>query len=133
RLLSFSVPPEYLQRLTFVGGSWNRSDARVTLSTLFICSPESPLLASRNSRICDFTSKMSGNPVRLGSNRARKFPAFGIIIGNINAKNVALVSATVPNIEDIASWIGNKRRNAVFEFAEDFRPCKPTRHVAGVP
>ncbi|KAF9265706.1 P-loop containing nucleoside triphosphate hydrolase protein, partial [Marasmius fiardii PR-910] len=48
-----------------------------------------------------------------------------------------VVSATVPNIQDIASWIGSIRgggRDAkVFEFGEDFRPCKLTRHVIGVP
>ncbi|KAJ7256507.1 Sec63 Brl domain-containing protein [Mycena haematopus] len=47
-----------------------------------------------------------------------------------------LVSATVPNIHDIAAWIGNKRRDdaaIVFQFGEDFRPCKLTRHVVGVP
>ncbi|KAJ6618834.1 Sec63 Brl domain-containing protein [Mycena sp. CBHHK59/15] len=45
-------------------------------------------------------------------------------------------SRCVPNIQDIAHWIGNKGRDsgaAVFEFGEDFRPCKLTRHVVGVP
>ncbi|KAK0211119.1 Sec63 Brl domain-containing protein [Desarmillaria ectypa] len=48
-----------------------------------------------------------------------------------------LVSATVPNIQDIASWIGSARRNGssakVFEFGEDFRPCKLKRVIVGVP
>jgi ATP-dependent DNA helicase HFM1/MER3 len=48
-----------------------------------------------------------------------------------------LVSATVPNIEDIASWIGRSdfrdRPAEVFEFGEEFRPCKLTRHVYGIP
>ncbi|KAK0463719.1 uncharacterized protein EV420DRAFT_1729062 [Desarmillaria tabescens] len=48
-----------------------------------------------------------------------------------------LVSATVPNIQDIASWIGSARRDGssakVFEFGEDFRPCKLKRVVVGVP
>lgn len=48
-----------------------------------------------------------------------------------------LVSATVPNIQDVASWIGNGSDVAspakVFEFGEEFRPCKLTRHVIGVP
>ncbi|KAG6900409.1 hypothetical protein C0993_011102 [Termitomyces sp. T159_Od127] len=47
------------------------------------------------------------------------------------------VSATVPNIQDIAAWIGsNSQSNApakVFEFGEEFRPCKLTRFVIGVP
>ncbi|KAK0196704.1 hypothetical protein F5146DRAFT_1153057 [Armillaria mellea] len=48
-----------------------------------------------------------------------------------------LVSATVPNIQDIASWIGSARCDGspakVFEFGEDFRPCKLKRVVVGVP
>ncbi|KDQ33025.1 hypothetical protein PLEOSDRAFT_1073367 [Pleurotus ostreatus PC15] len=46
-----------------------------------------------------------------------------------------LVSATVPNIRDIASWIGNSRRDGpslCFEFGEEFRPCKLTRHIYGI-
>ncbi|KAJ6490602.1 Sec63 Brl domain-containing protein [Mycena vitilis] len=53
-----------------------------------------------------------------------------------SAVRFALVSATVPNIKDIAAWIGNKRRDdaaTIFEFGEDFRPCKLTRHVVGLP
>lgn len=64
-----------------------------------------------------------------------------------------LVSATVPNIDDIAAWIGNPRksgpahvlkvglfRNPVprkplknigcIQFGEEYRPCKLARHVA---
>ncbi|KAJ8087976.1 ATP-dependent DNA helicase MER3 [Marasmius tenuissimus] len=47
-----------------------------------------------------------------------------------------VVSATVPNIQDIAAWIGSsggKGVAKVFEFGEDYRPCKLTRHVIGVP
>ncbi|GLB34810.1 putative sec63 Brl domain containing protein [Lyophyllum shimeji] len=47
-----------------------------------------------------------------------------------------LVSATVPNIHDIASWVGAFGRPhvpaKVFEFGEDFRPCKLTRFVIGI-
>ncbi|KAF5380937.1 hypothetical protein D9615_004089 [Tricholomella constricta] len=47
-----------------------------------------------------------------------------------------LVSATVPNIHDIASWIGSSQMPhipaKVFEFGEEFRPCKLTRFVIGV-
>ncbi|KAJ6490475.1 hypothetical protein DFH09DRAFT_1003499 [Mycena vulgaris] len=53
-----------------------------------------------------------------------------------SAVRFILVSATVPNIEDIALWIGNKRRDdaaTVFQFGEEFRPCKLTRHVVGIP
>ncbi|KAJ8469377.1 hypothetical protein ONZ45_g16911 [Pleurotus djamor] len=54
-----------------------------------------------------------------------------------NGTNVrfVLVSATVPNIQDIANWIGNEQRSGparVYEFGEDFRPCKLTRYVYGV-
>ncbi|KAJ7481219.1 inner membrane protein import complex subunit Tim54-domain-containing protein [Mycena galericulata] len=53
-----------------------------------------------------------------------------------SAVRFVLVSATVPNIQDLAHWIGNKRHDdaaTVFEFGEEFRPCKLTRHVVGVP
>ncbi|KAF8499942.1 P-loop containing nucleoside triphosphate hydrolase protein, partial [Gautieria morchelliformis] len=47
-----------------------------------------------------------------------------------------LVSATVPNIDDIAAWIGNGTSGGpatVFEFGEEFRPCRLTRVVYGYP
>lgn len=69
-----------------------------------------------------------------------------------------LVSATVPNIKDIADWVGNPSvdcnasatvyevslnfdfplfsSDAVssrFKFGEEFRPCKITRHIYGYP
>ncbi|KAJ7137709.1 P-loop containing nucleoside triphosphate hydrolase protein [Mycena epipterygia] len=53
-----------------------------------------------------------------------------------SAVRFVLVSATVPNIQDIAFWIGNKRRDhaaTVFQFGEEFRPCKLTRHVVSIP
>ncbi|KAJ7632951.1 Sec63 Brl domain-containing protein [Roridomyces roridus] len=63
-----------------------------------------------------------------------------VVISRMKARGSSvrfvLVSATVPNIEDIAHWIANKRRDgaaAVFQFGEDFRPCKLTRHVVAVP
>lgn len=42
------------------------------------------------------------------------------------------VSATVPNIEDVAEWLGSgggstgeeKKSAEVFRFGEEFRPCK---------
>ncbi|KAG6814547.1 hypothetical protein H0H92_000074 [Tricholoma furcatifolium] len=47
------------------------------------------------------------------------------------------VSATVPNIHDIAAWIGRNGQPhvpaKVFAFGEEFRPCKLTRFVIGVP
>ncbi|KAG5647300.1 hypothetical protein DXG03_000837 [Asterophora parasitica] len=53
-----------------------------------------------------------------------------------SAVRFVLVSATVPNIEDIASWIASSNRPQVpakvFVFGEEFRPCKLTRHVIGV-
>ncbi|KAG5724012.1 ATP-dependent DNA helicase MER3 [Termitomyces sp. T112] len=46
------------------------------------------------------------------------------------------VSATVPNIQDIAAWIGSNGQSnipaKVFQFGEEFRPCKLTRFVIGV-
>ncbi|TFK54660.1 hypothetical protein OE88DRAFT_1731974 [Heliocybe sulcata] len=47
-----------------------------------------------------------------------------------------MVSATVPNIEDIAAWVGSRDKSGsakVFQFGEEFRPCKLTKHVYGVP
>ncbi|KJA27175.1 hypothetical protein HYPSUDRAFT_75106, partial [Hypholoma sublateritium FD-334 SS-4] len=47
-----------------------------------------------------------------------------------------LVSATVPNIQDVARWIecgtGQSVPARVFEFGDEYRPCKLTRHVVGV-
>ncbi|KAL6301584.1 P-loop containing nucleoside triphosphate hydrolase protein [Sparassis latifolia] len=43
-----------------------------------------------------------------------------------------VVSATVPNIEDVASWIGNGLPGgsaAIKQFGEEFRPCKLTKIV----
>ncbi|KAF8582310.1 P-loop containing nucleoside triphosphate hydrolase protein [Ramaria rubella] len=47
-----------------------------------------------------------------------------------------LVSATVPNIDDLAAWIGNglsPTPATVFNFGDEFRPCKLTRVVYGYP
>ncbi|OJA17319.1 hypothetical protein AZE42_04133 [Rhizopogon vesiculosus] len=48
-----------------------------------------------------------------------------------------LVSATVPNIEDVASWIGSIRESSdpgqIFQFGDEYRPCKLSRFVYGVP
>lgn len=54
----------------------------------------------------------------------------------INVRFV-MVSATVPNIEDVAAWIGTSgvvnAPSAVLQFGEEFRPCKLSRIVVGVP
>ncbi|RPD80369.1 P-loop containing nucleoside triphosphate hydrolase protein [Lentinus tigrinus ALCF2SS1-7] len=47
-----------------------------------------------------------------------------------------VVSATVPNIQDVADWIGNPSRDGtaiVKEFGEEFRPCKLSKFVYGLP
>ncbi|KAI9069106.1 P-loop containing nucleoside triphosphate hydrolase protein [Trametes sanguinea] len=47
-----------------------------------------------------------------------------------------VVSATVPNIIDVADWIGNRTNDGpalVKEFGEEYRPCKLSRFVYGVP
>ncbi|KAJ3923241.1 P-loop containing nucleoside triphosphate hydrolase protein [Lentinula edodes] len=52
------------------------------------------------------------------------------------AVRFVLVSATVPNIKDIASWIGKDAQHGsaqVYEFGEDYRPCKLIRHVVSFP
>ncbi|KAG1754344.1 hypothetical protein EDB19DRAFT_1902496 [Suillus lakei] len=48
-----------------------------------------------------------------------------------------LVSATVPNIEDVASWIGSNHTSSghpgqIFQFGDEYRPCRLTRFVYGV-
>ncbi|KAF9075685.1 Sec63 Brl domain-containing protein [Rhodocollybia butyracea] len=46
------------------------------------------------------------------------------------------VSATVPNIQDIANWIGQDAQSGsagVYQFGEEYRPCKLVRHVVGFP
>ncbi|KAF9652905.1 P-loop containing nucleoside triphosphate hydrolase protein, partial [Thelephora ganbajun] len=46
-----------------------------------------------------------------------------------------MVSATVPNVQDVAGWIGANQEGTpaqVFEFGEDFRPCKISRFVYGI-
>ncbi|KIY66335.1 P-loop containing nucleoside triphosphate hydrolase protein [Cylindrobasidium torrendii FP15055 ss-10] len=47
-----------------------------------------------------------------------------------------MVSATAPNVQDIAAWIGSIDKSQdsakVFEFGEDFRPCKLKKVVIGV-
>ncbi|KAF9482801.1 P-loop containing nucleoside triphosphate hydrolase protein [Pholiota conissans] len=47
------------------------------------------------------------------------------------------VSATVPNIQDVARWIGcgmgSSAPARVYEFGEAYRPCQLTRHVIGIP
>ncbi|KAL5476424.1 HFM1_2 [Sanghuangporus weigelae] len=64
-----------------------------------------------------------------------------VIISRMKARasniRFIMVSATVPNIRDIADWIGNPSIDGnasatVFEFGEDYRPCKITRHIYGV-
>ncbi|KAI0310640.1 Sec63 Brl domain-containing protein, partial [Amylostereum chailletii] len=63
-----------------------------------------------------------------------------VIVSRMKSRGSAVrfvtVSATVPNINDIASWVGNKAGSGpakVFEFGEDYRPCKLTRFVYGFP
>ncbi|KAI0950168.1 hypothetical protein AcV7_008716 [Taiwanofungus camphoratus] len=47
-----------------------------------------------------------------------------------------VVSATVPNIEDVASWIGDGTSDGsatIMQFGEDFRPCILSKFVYGIP
>lgn len=49
------------------------------------------------------------------------------------------VSATIPNLEDVARWIGrgdgraDADRAVMFQFGEEYRPCKLERFVYGYP
>ncbi|KIK31009.1 hypothetical protein PISMIDRAFT_5571, partial [Pisolithus microcarpus 441] len=64
-----------------------------------------------------------------------------VIVSRMKARGPAvrflLVSATVPNVEDIASWIGSNdgadRPATIFQFGEDFRPCRLSKVVYGIP
>ncbi|CCM03617.1 uncharacterized protein FIBRA_05759 [Fibroporia radiculosa] len=52
-----------------------------------------------------------------------------------SAVRFVVVSATVPNIEDVASWIGNgtpEGSATVMQFGEEFRPCKLSKFVYGI-
>ncbi|KAG9014047.1 Sec63 [Tulasnella sp. JGI-2019a] len=49
-----------------------------------------------------------------------------------------LLSATAPNIDDIAAWVGNSQSHeggaaSMFKFGEEYRPCKITRTVYAYP
>ncbi|KAI0807705.1 P-loop containing nucleoside triphosphate hydrolase protein [Fomes fomentarius] len=47
-----------------------------------------------------------------------------------------VVSATVPNIQDVAEWVGNQTGNGpatIKEFGEEFRPCRLSKFVYGIP
>ncbi|KAI0362446.1 P-loop containing nucleoside triphosphate hydrolase protein [Trametes cingulata] len=53
-----------------------------------------------------------------------------------NSVRFIVVSATVPNIADVADWIANRDNSGpaiIKEFGEEFRPCKLSRFVYGVP
>ncbi|TCD63539.1 Sec63 [Steccherinum ochraceum] len=53
-----------------------------------------------------------------------------------NSVRFVMVSATVPNIDDVANWTGHGISNGpaeVREFGEEFRPCKLSRFVYGHP
>ncbi|KAI8989727.1 P-loop containing nucleoside triphosphate hydrolase protein [Trametes punicea] len=53
-----------------------------------------------------------------------------------HAVRFLVVSATVPNITDVADWIGNRANNGpalTKQFGEEFRPCRLSRYVYGVP
>ncbi|KAK7694049.1 hypothetical protein QCA50_003625 [Cerrena zonata] len=61
-----------------------------------------------------------------------------VVVSRMKARGASIrfifVSATVPNIQDVAHWIGrgpNGGPAVVKEFGEEFRPCKLTRHVYG--
>ncbi|CAH0564906.1 unnamed protein product [Brassicogethes aeneus] len=52
----------------------------------------------------------------------------------INAKEkirIMAVSATVPNIEDVANWIGSKLNTCFYKFADDMRPVPLKKIVFG--
>ncbi|KAH9079272.1 P-loop containing nucleoside triphosphate hydrolase protein [Lactarius deliciosus] len=53
-----------------------------------------------------------------------------------SAVRFVAVSATVPNIDDVAYWISSRHSNgaaATFRFGEEYRPCQLSRFVYGFP
>ncbi|KAH9060008.1 P-loop containing nucleoside triphosphate hydrolase protein [Lactarius vividus] len=53
-----------------------------------------------------------------------------------SAVRFVAVSATVPNIDDVAHWISSRNSNgaaATFRFGEEYRPCQLSRFVYGFP
>ncbi|KAI9446595.1 P-loop containing nucleoside triphosphate hydrolase protein [Lactarius indigo] len=53
-----------------------------------------------------------------------------------SAVRFVAVSATVPNIGDVAHWISSRHSNgaaATFRFGEEYRPCQLSRFVYGFP
>ncbi|KAA1469394.1 P-loop containing nucleoside triphosphate hydrolase protein [Dentipellis sp. KUC8613] len=63
-----------------------------------------------------------------------------VVISRMKARGTAVrfvtVSATVPNIDDVASWIGDSTSDEpalIFKFGEEFRPCQLKRFVYGFP
>ncbi|KAH9001412.1 Sec63 Brl domain-containing protein [Lactarius akahatsu] len=53
-----------------------------------------------------------------------------------SAVRFVAVSATVPNIDDVAHWISSRHSNgaaATFRFGEEYRPCQLSRFVYGFP
>ncbi|KAH9180405.1 P-loop containing nucleoside triphosphate hydrolase protein [Lactarius sanguifluus] len=53
-----------------------------------------------------------------------------------SAVRFVAVSATVPNIDDVAHWISSRHSNgaaATFTFGEEYRPCQLSRFVYGFP
>ncbi|EMD38220.1 hypothetical protein CERSUDRAFT_48078, partial [Gelatoporia subvermispora B] len=62
-----------------------------------------------------------------------------VIISRMKTRGASVrfivVSATVPNIDDVARWIGDSNGGpaTVMEFGEEFRPCKISKFVYGIP
>ncbi|KAI0053920.1 P-loop containing nucleoside triphosphate hydrolase protein [Auriscalpium vulgare] len=61
-----------------------------------------------------------------------------VVVSRMKTRGAAVrfltVSATVPNISDVANWIGNRTSTGpaeIFEFNETFRPCQLKRFVYG--
>ncbi|KAI9460032.1 P-loop containing nucleoside triphosphate hydrolase protein [Russula earlei] len=53
-----------------------------------------------------------------------------------SAVRFVAVSATVPNIDDVAHWIASRYSNSAavaFQFGEEYRPCQLSRFVYGFP
>ncbi|KAH9005003.1 P-loop containing nucleoside triphosphate hydrolase protein [Lactarius hatsudake] len=63
-----------------------------------------------------------------------------VVVSRMKTRGTAVrfvaVSATVPNIDDVAHWISSRHSNgaaATFRFGEEYRPCQLSRFVYGFP
>ncbi|ERL89788.1 hypothetical protein D910_07149, partial [Dendroctonus ponderosae] len=99
----------------------------------------SPIKALCQERLVDWHKKLSCfgvNCISVTSDNdevSRMKTARGSYLFNGNAKGIRFIalSATIPNIEDIAEWMGQSEPAKYFQFSEEVRPVKLNKIVLG--